>query len=340
MPELQRQSPLGREARIVNMTELGKALTQLDAPRVQALVVYNSNPGSIAPNQNLVLAGMRREDLFTVVLEQFQTDTADHADILLPSTTFLEHTDLYLAYGHYYLQLARPALPAPGETKSNVEVFRLLAERMGFDDACFRDSEDDMLRTLLASAHPFLEGITLERLDREHSVRLNVAAGAEPFLPFAEGGFGTKSGKCEFGAEMLDYQPPVESRLGCPELRARFPLELISSKSHDSMNSTFGNQASAQSQTSTLFLHDEDARPRGIGNGDLVRVFNDRGSCTLVAGVNGVVRQGVVLAPSVGWNKLSSGSRGVNALTSDRLTDLGGGPTFYSCLVDVEKCGD
>ena len=171
---------------------------------------------------------MRREDLFTVVLEQFQNDTADHADILLPATTFLEHTDLYLAYGHYHLQLARPALPAPGETKSNVEVFRLLAERMGFDDACFHDSEDDMLRTLLASGHPFLQGITLERLEREHSVRLNVAPGTEPYLPFAQGGFGTPSGKCEFGAEMLDYQPPVESRLGARELRMRFPLELIS----------------------------------------------------------------------------------------------------------------
>ncbi len=158
MPELQRRSPLGREARIVNMTELGKALTQLNDPPVKAMVVYNSNPASIAPNQNLVLAGMRREDLFTVVLEQFQNDTADHADILLPSTTFLEHTDLYLAYGHYYLQLARPALPAPGETKSNVEVFRLLAERMGFDDACFADSEDDMIRTLLDSEPSFFAG--------------------------------------------------------------------------------------------------------------------------------------------------------------------------------------
>src|SRR5580700_858509 len=249
MPELQQKSPLGCQARIVNMTELGKALTQLNEPPVKALVVYNSNPASIAPNQNLVLAGMRREDLFTVVLEQFQNDSADHADILLPSTTFLEHTDLYFAYGHYQLQLARPVLAAPGETKSNVEVFRLLAERMGFDDACFADSEDDMIRKLLHSGHPFLRGITLERLDREHSVRLNVAPDGEPYLPFAQGGFGTPSGKCEFGAEMLDYQPPVESRLGATELRARFPLELISSKSHDSMNSTFGNESPAQSQT-------------------------------------------------------------------------------------------
>jgi anaerobic selenocysteine-containing dehydrogenase len=340
MPELQLQSPLGREARIVNMVELGKALTQLDEPPVKALMVYNSNPASVAPNQNLVLEGMRREDLFTIVLEQFQNDTADHADILLPATTFLEHTDLYTAYGHYHLQLARPVLAASGEAKSNVEVFRLLAERMGFEEPCFLDSEDDMIRTLLDSPHPYLQGITLERLEREHSVRLNVARDAEPFLPFARGGFGTPSGKCEFGAEMLDYQPPVESRLGAGELRARFPLELVSAKSHDSMNSTFGNESPAQGQTSTLFLHGDDARRRGIENGDRVRVFNQRGSCTLVAEVDGVVQPGVVLAPSVRWNKLTPEGRNINALTSDRLTDIGGGATFYSCLVDVEKCGD
>src|SRR5579863_3566503 len=219
MPELQMKSALGREARIVNMAELGKALTELDGPPVKAMVVYNSNPAAIAPNQNLVLKGMRREDLFTVVLEQFPTDTADHADILLPVTTFLEHSDLYGAYGHYHLQLARPALAAPGEAKSNVEIFRLLAQRLGFDDACFAESEDDMIRTLLDSGHPFLEGITLDRLEREHSVRLNVARDSEPFLPFAQGGFGTPSGQCEFGADALDYQPPIESRLGEPELR-------------------------------------------------------------------------------------------------------------------------
>jgi anaerobic selenocysteine-containing dehydrogenase len=197
-----------------------------------------------------------------------------------------------------------------------------------------------MIRTLLDSGHPFLDGITLERLEREHSVRLNVAPDSEPYLPFAEGSFGTRSGKCEFGAEALEYQPPIESRLGDPELRARFPLELISAKSHDSMNSTFGNERLADTQTSTLFLHDEDARARGIGDGDRVRVFNQRGSCMLVAGVNGVVRPGVVLAPSVRWNKLAADHRNINVLTSDRLTDLGAGPTFYSCLVDVEKCGD
>jgi anaerobic selenocysteine-containing dehydrogenase len=340
MPELQQRSSLGREARIVNMAELGKALINLNDPPVKAMVVYNSNPAAIAPNQNLVLRGMRREDLFIVVLEQFQNDSADHADILLPVTTFLEHTDLYFAYGHYYLQLARPALASPGETKSNVEIFRLLARRMGFDDPCFCDSEDDMIRTLLLSKHSFVQGITLERLEREHFVRLNVSREGEPFLPFADGGFGTPSGKCELGAEALDYQPPIESRLGDAELRSRYPLELVSAKSHDSMNSTFGNTPATQDQTSRLSLHQDDARPRGISHGDRVRVFNNRGSCVLVADVNGTVREGVAWAPSVRWSKLAPDQHSVNVLTSDRLTDLGGGPTFYSCLVEVEKCGD
>src|SRR5206468_613852 len=153
----------GREARIINMSQLGAALTEVNDPPVKAMVVYNSNPGAIAPNQNAVRRGLAREDLFTVVLEQFQTDTADYADVVLPVTTFLENTDLYLAYGHYHLQLARPALDAPGECKSNVEIFRLLALRMGMDDPCFHDTEDDMIRTLLDSPHPFMQGITLER---------------------------------------------------------------------------------------------------------------------------------------------------------------------------------
>jgi anaerobic selenocysteine-containing dehydrogenase len=336
LPDLQ-QRALGRQARIVNMTELGHALNQLDNPPVKALVVYNSNPAAIAPNQNAVLAGLRRDDIFTVVLEQFQTDTADHADILLPVTTFLEHTDLYLAYGHYYLQLARPALPAPGETRSNVEIFRSLAERMGFDDACFRDSEDDMIRALLDSGHAFLSGITLEQLDREHSVRLNVP---QPFQPFAEGGFGTSDGKCHFRAETLDYEPPIESRFGDPELRRRFPFELISPKNDDSMNSTFGYREHVDRQTSILEMHTEDAARLGIRSDDRVRVFNGRGSAIFNANVNGSVPRGVICAPSVRWGKLAPGGRSVNALTSERLTDAGGGPTFYSCLVQVEKIGD
>jgi anaerobic selenocysteine-containing dehydrogenase len=334
------QVALGREARLVNMSLLGQALTTLDHPPVKALVVYNSNPAAIAPNQNAVQRGLRREDLFTVVLEQFQTDTADTADIVLPVTTFLEHTDLYFAYGHYHLQMARPALAAPGETRSNVEIFRALAGRMGFDDACFADSDDDMMRTLLDSPHPFLRDITLQRLEREHSVRLNVSQGGAPFLPFAEGNFGTPDGKCHFDAETLDYQPPVESRHGDAALKSKYPLELISPKNDDSMNSTFGHRNPVDLATATLHLSAADAQARGIRHADQVRVYNDRGACLLMASVDERVRPGVVCAPAVRWGKRAADKRNINALTSDRITDFGGGPTFYSCLVQVERSGD
>jgi anaerobic selenocysteine-containing dehydrogenase len=338
-PDLQ-QLALGREARVVNMTLLGQTLTKLDDPPVKAMVVYNSNPAAIAPDQNTVLRGLRREDLFTVVLEQFQTDTADYADIVLPATTFLEHTDLYLAYGHYHLQMARPALPAPGEAKSNVEIFRLLARRMGFEDPCLADSDDDMIRTLLDSPHPFLKDITLERLDREHSVRLNISEDGAPFLPFAEGNFGTPDRKCHFDAGSLGYEPPVESRHGDAALKTKYPLELISPKNDDSMNSTFGHRDGPDLATSTLHLSAADAATRGIHHADQVRVYNDRGSCLLMASVDGRVCPGVVCAPAVRWGKRARDKRNINALTSDRTTDFGGGPTFYSCLVQVERSGD
>lgn len=335
-PDLQ-QKALGREARLINMAELGQALTKVADPPVKAIVVYNSNPASIAPNQNAVIAGFRREDLFTVVLEQFQNDTANYADILLPATTFLEHTDLYGAYGHYYLQLARPALAPPGEAKSNTEVFRLLAGRMGFDDSCFEESEDEMIRGVLDSPHRFVEGITVEELDRDHFVRLRLP---EPFQPFAAGGFGTSDGKCHFRADGLDYEPPVESRHGDAELRRKYPLELISPKNDNSLNSTFGHRDALDLDTATLHLTAEDASARGIQSGDAVRIFNDRGSCVLRAQVDETVRPGVVCAPATRWAKRAPGQRNVNAVTSERLTDAGGGPTFYSCLVQVERIGD
>jgi anaerobic selenocysteine-containing dehydrogenase len=338
-PDLQFASPLGREARILNMAELGGILTErgsgdANQPAVKALVVYNSNPAAIAPDQTIVRRGLKREDLFTVVLEQFQTDTADFADIVLPVTTFLEHTDLYFAYGHYHLQLARPALEAPGETLPNTEIFRRLAARMGFDEPCFQDSDDTMIRSLLDTPHPFLAGITIEQLDCDHSVRLKIG---DPFLPFANGGFGTPSGKCEFRAGTLDYQPPVESRLGDPDLAARYPLEMISPKNDDSMNSTFGLRPDTDRQTASVTMHPADAIPRGISAGDAVRVFNDRGQCALRAEVSESVARGVVSAPSVRWPKLAPDGNSVNMLTSQRLTDKGGGPAFYSCLVQVEK---
>ncbi len=332
--DLQMTSPLGREARLVNMSQLGDALTKLDSPQVKAMVVYNSNPAAIAPDQNAIRKGLRREDLFTVVLEQFQTDTADFADVILPATTFLEHSDLYYAYGHHYLQLARPALPAPGETKRNTEVFRQLAARMGFDEPCFQDSDDDMIRTLLTGGHPFLEGITLERLEAEHSVRLNIG---ETFLPFAKGGFGTPSGKCEFRAESLTYEAPVESRAGDKDLARRFPLELITPKNDDSMNGTFGNRPEVDAQTAVVVMHPLDAAPRGIVSGDQVRLRNDRGTCVLTAEVGERVAVGVVSSTAVRWPKRAADGNSVNMLTSQRLTDLGGGPAFYNCLVEAEK---
>jgi anaerobic selenocysteine-containing dehydrogenase len=349
MPELCLRSPLGRMPRTINMVELGKALLETSAPPIKALVVYNSNPAAVVPDQTLVLRGLRRPDLFTVVHEQFQTDTADYADILLPATTFLEHTDLYFAYGHYHLQLARPAIAPAGEALPNVEVFRRLAHRMGFTESCFNDTEDDMIRALLASEHPWAQGITLERLDREHSVRLPVSPPGTPFLPFAEGGFETPSGKCELRADSLASQgldplpaftPPVESRLGDADLRRRYPLELISPKSSDLVNSTFGNVACGAEAGSRIEIHPDDAVRRGIADGDSVRVFNDRGSCRLIASVGPTVARGVVCAEAGRWNKRSPGGCNVNALTSSRLTDMGGGPTFYSTLVEVERAGD
>jgi len=337
-PDLQNASPLGRQARVVNMSHLGQALLEfnqpeLNQPPVKALMVYNSNPAAIAPNQTKVIEGLRRDDLFTVVLEQMRTDTADYADIVLPVTTFLEHTDLYKAYGHYYLQLARPALPSAGETKSNVEIFRLLAKRMGFPEPCFDDSDDDMIRTLLDTPSEYLRGITLERLDSEKSIHLQT--NGTPFRPFTKGGFTTPSGKFEFGACSLSYSAPVESRLGDAALLKQFPLELISSKNEDGMNSTFGYRSSVAAQTSRLSINSADARPRGIATGDRVKVFNQRGACYFTAHISDDVQTGVLRAPSVGWQTRSGERLGINHLTSERLTDIGGGPTFFSCLVEV-----
>ncbi len=335
-PDLQGPKP----ARLVNMSTLGAALTELDSPPVKALFVYNSNPAAIAPDQNKVWRGLRRDDLFTVVAEQMQTDTADHADIVLPVTTFLEHRDLYRAYGHYYIQLADAAIAPAGECRANTDIFRGLAARMGFADPCFGDSDDQMIDQALESSHSFMAGVTRERLEREHSIRLSVSAPGTPFLPFAEGNFGTPNGKCELAAGAVAYEPPVESRGGEAALVARYPLEMISPKNDDSMNSTFGNRPVEDLATSRLAVNPGDASLRGIGEGDLVRVFNGRGSLRLVARITGDVTAGVVSCPSSRWAKLAVDRRNANALTSERLTDLGNGPAFYSTLVQLERCGD
>jgi len=326
--------------------QLGRALTELDHPPVKALVVYNCNPAAICPEQQLVTRGLRREDLFTVVHEQFLTDTTDYADIVLPATTFFEHKDLVQAYGHYYLQVSHQAMEPLGECKSNVDFFRELALRMGFDDECFRQPVDAMIDAALASGVPQLAGINRERLERDPSVRLNLNGdgNGEPWLPFAKG-FPTPTGKARlYDGELIalgmdpvaSFVPPEESRH--QSAAKQYPLELLARKADNFLNSTFVNHPGHQKmeQPHKLEMAQSDAQRRGIADGDRVRIFNQRGEIFLQARVDGSVPAGVVGA-KLGWAKLSEGGRNINLLTSDRLTDLGGGATFYSTLVEVER---
>jgi anaerobic selenocysteine-containing dehydrogenase len=333
--------------RTINMSVLGDALLKVNDPPVRALYVYNSNPAAVAPDQFQVLEGLKREDLFTVVHEQFMTDTADYADIVLPATTQLEHFDLHKAYGHFYLTINEPAVSPQHEAKSNAEVFRLLAARLNFTEDCFKDTDEEIARQALDVDHPSLEGITLERLREEGWVRLNMPA---HYAPFAEGNFPTPSGKCELASERMeaaglpavpDFIPPRESIQSAPLLAQRFPLALISPAAHAFLNSTFANLPKQVRQELQPFieLHPDDARARGILNGDTVRAFNERGSCELHAVVTTRARPGVVVSPSVWWNKLSPGKTNINQLTSQALTDMGGGATFYDALIEVEKQG-
>jgi anaerobic selenocysteine-containing dehydrogenase len=331
--------------RTVNMSQLGDALTRLAAPPVRALYVYNSNPAAVAPDQARVLAGLKRDDLFTVVHEQFMTDTCDYADIVLPATTQLEHFDLHKAYGHLYLTLNEPAIEPLHEAKSNTEVFRLLAARLGFTEDCFADSDEEMARQALDADHPTLRGLTLELLRAQGWARLNVP---EEFVPFAAGGFPTASGKCELYSESLvaqglpavpEFIPPRESRASAPALARRYPLALISPAAHAFLNSSFANLPKQLRQERRPFveLNPADAAARGISEGDRVRVINDRGACELFAVVTTRARAGVAVAPSVWWNKLSPDGVNVNQLTAQALTDMGGGATFYDALVEVER---
>lgn len=345
-PDLMQSSPLGRPARIVNMSELAKALNELDKPPVKTVFVYNSNPAVVAPDHNRVVKGFMRPDLFTVVHEQFFTDTANYADLLLPATTFFEHKELQKSYGHYYLQISDQAIAPLGECRSNTDLFRELAHRMGFTEECFQESVDDMIDAALwneDSRRPApLQGITRERLEREGHVRLNLPPG--PFLPFAQGNFPTPSGKAELCNERLaaqgldpvpDFVPPAESRH--TQNASRFPLELLARKADNFLNTSFANLGVLQKleQPEVLEMNSADAVRRGIQQGDWIRVFNDRGEVRLRAHVNGAVQPGVV-ATRLTWASLAPDGKSINALTSERLTDLGGGATFYSCLVDVE----
>jgi anaerobic selenocysteine-containing dehydrogenase len=366
MPELMHTSPLGRAARIVNMTRLGHALTELghnvhleevagarhldsemwdtknDGPPVKALFVYNCNAAAVAPDSNRVLAGLRRDDLFTVVHEQFFTDTTDYADIVLPATTFLEHKELMGAYGHLYAQISHAAIAPPGEARSNVELFSALARRMGFTEPAFDDDADALIAQALAVDDPRLAGITKERLEREGHVELTLPANAAGMsLPFSDASwFRTPGGKARV-LPLPEFDPPRESRA---HATADFPLEFLGRKADNYMNTTFANLPQHQSMekrtAGVLEMTADDASARSIGDGDLVAAFNSRGRIELLARVahNGDarVRTGVVAA-RLDWQKLSRGGANVNALTSQALTDLGGGATFYSTLVQVEK---
>jgi anaerobic selenocysteine-containing dehydrogenase len=408
MPELMRASPLytpaskdrspgtpslGREARTVNMSRLGHALTELgqrnsydptqgdravldgapgrmglgeadsfpfdslrslrvrndkhhpEGPPVKAMFVYNSNPAAIAPNQNAVLRGMMREDLFTVVHEQFFTDTTDYADVLLPAATFLELKDVQGAYGHLYAQLSQQAIAPLGEARSNVRLFGELAARMGFTESCFADREDELIDQALRTDDPRFAGITRERLEREGHVALNLPANAQgDVLPFSDASwFRTTSGKAELTPVPV-FTAPMESRGGGAALSGKYPLEFLPRKADNYMNSTFANiprhQRMEAKRAGALEMHWTDAEARGVVEGDVVEVFNGRGSIRLRAQVGDSVQVGVVAA-RLDWNKLagSNGHAGsnVNALTSETLTDMGGGPTFYSTLVEVRK---
>ena len=326
----------GRKPRVINHAQIGDALTAAQPP-VKAVIVYNNNPVAVCPESDKVLAGFRREDLFCVVMDSFMTDTADYADFVLPATTQLEHYDVHQSYGHLYALANNPAIAPVGESLPNSEVFRRLAARMGFGEPCFRDTDEDICRTALDSSAPRMRGIDWEQMKQRGWQRLAVP---ERFAPFAAGGFPTPSGKCEFYSAALEqqgldplpfYNPPAEPA-------APGELQFISPPARNFLNSSFAHLKRFRDLEGEprLELHTADAAARGIRDGDLVRVFNARGSLRLRARVNDRPRPGVVVAPSVWWKKHAPDRGNANNLTAQRTTDLGGGATFYDCRVQVE----
>ncbi len=325
----------GRRPRTINMSTIGTALLDEAAP-IQAVIVYNANPLAVAPDSARVARGFAREDLFTVVLEHFQTDTADYADFVLPATTQLEHVDVLKPYGHYYMVANNPAIAPLGETKPNTEIFRLLSKAMGFTDACFGDSDEEIAQAAVADDWDFAAV-------RERGwQRIGPAKGT---ARFADGGFDTPSGKVEFlsasaraaGLDPLpDYIAPLEDTRS--ELARRYPLAMISPPARNFLNSSFVNVESLRASEGEPWLdvHPLDAASRGIADGGYVRVFNERGSLELRARVTERARPGVVVALSVWWKKLARDGKNANELTNgDTLTDMGRAPIFYDCLVEV-----
>ena len=329
----------GRSPRTINMVTIGDDLLRPASPgfgpKIEALVVYNSNPVAVAPESGKVVQGFAREDLFTVVLEHFQTDTADYADYVLPATTQLEHWDVHLAYGHTDVLLNRPALAPQGQARSNAQIFRDLAAHMGFAEPCFSESDEQLCRQAYGSAVDF--DLLLEQ---------GFASLPMPDPPFAEGGFPTPSGKCEFfsqrladqGLDPLPGHVPNHEAAGASTL---YPLAMISPPARNFLNSSFVNLQSLRDIEGRplLEMHPEDAAARGIADGALVRVFNERGSYECHAALNGRARPGVVNGLGVWWRKLGHNGTNVNEVTSQALTDMGAGPTFYDCAVQVEAAG-
>ena len=332
----------GRSPRSINMSAIGDALLEADPP-IEALVVYNSNPVAVAPQSARVARGFARDDLFTVVLEHFLTDTADYADIVLPATTQLEHLDVHKSYGHLYQLANNPAIAPLGEALPNTEIFRRLAARMGYTEACFTESDEAIAARAFSScgAAPY----DWEGLRRDGWRRLELP---RPYAPFAQGGFPTPSGRCELASPRLaalgldpvpDYVPPYEGPRSTPELARRFPLAIISPPARNFLNSSFVNVTSLRATEGEprLEMHPEDAAARGIADGDSVEVFNERGSFVVRARVSERPRAGVVVALSIWWKKLAGDGKNANEVTHQRLTDLGGGATFYDCLVEVRR---
>ena len=325
----------GRKPRTINMITIGNDLLAPASPRfgpkIEALIVYNSNPVAVAPESGKVVQGFAREDLFTVVLEHFQTDTADYADYILPATTQLEHWDVHASYGHTDVLLNRPAIAPLGQARPNSQIFRDLAAHMGFDDACFQDSDETLCRTAFGDKLDFKE-----LLDRGFaSLRL-------PQAPYAAGNFPTPSGKCEFfsarlAAQGLDGLPNHVPNYEAAGSSALFPLAMISPPARNFLNSTFVNVKSLRSIEGEpiLEMHTADAGARGIRTGDVVRVFNQRGDYVVKAEVSARARPGVVNGLGVWWRKFGLAGTNVNQLTRQHLTDLGRGPVFYDCLVEV-----
>lgn len=341
-PDLQK-SPV----RTINMTTIGDDLLREASPsfgpKVEAVIVYNANPLAIAPDSDKVMRGFLRDDLFTVVLEHFQTDSADYADILLPATTQLEHVDAHLAYGHLYMMANNAAIAPMGEARPNTEIFRLLAARMGFDDPCFSESDDQLAAKAFDVRDARAVHFDWDALKRRGWQKLNM-----PDAPFANGGFPTPSGKCEFYSKTMladghdpvpGYTPPYESAASNPELAQKYPLAMISPPARNFLNSTFVNVKSLRGAEGEphLDIHPADSAERGIVDGDMVRIFNDRGTFVAKARVTPKARPGLVVGLSVWWKKLGRDGKNANEVTSQRLTDMGRAPTFYDTLVEVEK---